>query len=103
MYAIIETGGKQYPITPGDELEVELLSGEPGTNVGFDRIVAISKDDGTFLTGDDLKSAKVLATIEGEERGEKIVVFKFKRRKHYRRRTGHRQNYTKVKISDIVV
>jgi large subunit ribosomal protein L21 len=103
MYAIIETGGKQYPITPGDELEIELLTGKPGASVEFDRIVAISKDDGTLLTGDDLKSAKVLATIEGEGRGEKIVVFKFKRRKHYRRRTGHRQNYTKVKISDIVL
>tara|TARA_Y100000588_G_scaffold391866_1_gene501803 strand:+ start:1773 stop:2084 length:312 start_codon:yes stop_codon:yes gene_type:complete len=103
MYAIIETGGKQYPIAPGDELKVELLAGEPGTGVEFDRIVAISKDDGTLLTGDELKSAKVLATIEGAERGEKIVVFKFKRRKHYRRRTGHRQKYTKVKISDIVV
>ena len=103
MYAIIETGGKQYPVTPGDELEIELLAGTPGAGVEFDRVVAISKDDGTLLTGDDLKSAKVLATIEGEGRGEKIVVFKFKRRKHYRRRTGHRQHYTKVKISDIVV
>ena len=103
MYAIIETGGKQYPVSPGDELQVELLGGDSGAEVEFDRIVAVSKDDGTLLTGEDLKSAKVTATIEGQERGKKIIVFKFKRRKHYRRRTGHRQNYTRVKISDIVV
>lgn len=103
MYAIIETGGKQYPVSPGDELQVELLGGDDGAEVAFDRVVAVSKDDGTLVTGDELKSAKVTATIEGRERGKKIIVFKFKRRKHYRRRTGHRQNYTRVKISDIVI
>ena len=103
MYAIIETGGKQYPVSPGDELQVELLRGDDGGEETFDNVIAVSKDDGTLLTGDDLRSAKVTATILRQERGKKIVVFKFKRRKHYRRRTGHRQNYTRVKIRDIEV
>ena len=103
MYAIIETGGKQYPVSPGDELLVELLRGDDGADVEFDNIVAVSKDDGTLLTGDDLKSAKVTATIEGRQRGKKIIVFKFKRRKHYRPPHRAPQDYTRVKIIDIVV
>lgn len=103
MYAIIETGGKQYSVSPGDELAVELLRGEPESGIEFDGIVAISKDDGTLLTGNDLETAKVIATIEGRERGGKVIVFKFKRRKHYRRRTGHRQDYTRVTIDKILV
>ena len=103
MYAIIQTGGKQYSVSPGDELAVELLRSEPESGIEFDGIVAISKDDGTLLTGNDLETAKVTATIEGRERGGKVIVFKFKRRKHYRRRTGHRQDYTRVTIDKISV
>ena len=103
MYAIIETGGKQYPVAPGDEIQVELIETEAGAEVAFDRVVAVSTDDGTLLTGSDLEKTKVTATVEGKERGKKIIVFKFKRRKHYRRRTGHRQHCTLVKISEILI
>ena len=103
MYAIIETGGKQYPVAPGDDIQVELIETETGAEVAFDRVVAVSTDDGTLLTGSDLEKAKVTATVEGKERGKKIIVFKFKRRKHYRRRTGHRQHCTRGKISEILI
>ena len=103
MYAIIETGGKQYSVAPGDEIGVEKLPGEVGSDIEFTNVVAVSKEDGELLAGEDVKSAKVTATIEGHERAKKILVFKFKRRKHYRRLNGHRQDYTQVKIGDIVL
>ena len=103
MYAIIETGGKQYSVASGDEIGVEKLSGEVGSDVEFTNVVAVSNDDGELLAGEDVKSAKVTATIAGHERGKKILVFKFKRRKHYRRLSGHRQHYTQVKIGNIVL
>lgn len=100
MYAIIETGGKQYKVSPGDELRVEKLPGEVGETVRFAKVVAVSGDDGTLRTdgGDD---AQVAATIAAHGRGPKIEVLKFKRRKMYRRRIGHRQAYTRVRIESI--
>lgn len=103
MYAIIETGGKQYSVAPGDEIGVEKLPGEVGSDVEFTNVVAVSNDDGELLAGENVKTAKVTATIAGQERGKKVLVFKFKRRKHYRRLNGHRQDYTQVKIGNIVL
>ncbi len=103
MYAIIETGGKQYPVSPGEEIRVESLEGEVGASVEFTKVLAVSPDSGSLLTAGDLQSAKVTATITDEGRAKKILVYKFKKRKMYRRRQGHRQGYTEVKIGEITV
>ena len=103
MYAIIETGGKQYRVAPGDEIRVESLPGELNAPVEFSRVLAVAQDNGSLLAGSDAGSAKVLGAITGTGRAPKIIVFKFKRKKQYKRLNGHRQNFTKVKISEIVV
>jgi large subunit ribosomal protein L21 len=103
MLAIIESGGKQYPVSPGEGIRVERLPGDVGAPVEFNRVVAVTQDDGKLLTGGDVKAAKVTGTIAAQGRTKKIIVFKFKKRKHYRRRKGHRQDYTEVKVSDIVL
>ena len=100
MYAIIESGGKQYSVSPGDEIRVEKLSGEVGDSLEISKVVAVSGDDGTLRTGSDA-NATVVATIAGQGRQPKIEVLKFKRRKMYRRRIGHRQDYTAIRIESI--
>ena len=100
MYAIIETGGKQYTVSPGDEIKVEKLDGGIGDSVTFDKVVAVSDEGGTLHAGDDA-ARSVSATISAHGRHKKIDVFKFKRRKMYRRRMGHRQSYTQVRIESI--
>ncbi|MGC8758878.1 MAG: 50S ribosomal protein L21 [Bryobacteraceae bacterium] len=103
MFAVIETGGKQYRVAPGDTIQVETLPGEAGTAVEFDRVVAVVKDDGRLLAGPEAASARVRGQIAGHGRGDKIIVFKFKRKKQYKRTIGHRQNFTTVKIAEIVL
>lgn len=100
MYAIIETGGKQYSVSPGDQIRVEKLKGVVGDNVKFDKVLAVSGDDGKLHAGNEA-AATVSAIISAQGRGAKIDVFKFKRRKMYRRRMGHRQAYTQVRIESI--
>ena len=102
MYAVIQTGGKQYRVAPGDNIEVETLPGEVGSEVEFDNIVAVSKKPGKILTGALVAKAKVKATITAHGRGEKVVVFKFKRKKQYKRTIGHRQNFTRLTVDKIV-
>jgi large subunit ribosomal protein L21 len=103
MYAIVQTGGKQYVASPGEVVRVESLQGEPGDVVEFDHVVTVSNDDGSVMAGSELSGAKVKGVIEDHGRGKKVIVFKFKRRKMYRRRNGHRQNFTNVKIEEIAV
>ncbi len=100
MYAIIETGGKQYSVSPGDRIRVEKLKGNVGDAVEFSRVIAVSGEDGALRTGDDAHGT-VTATIASHGRSGKINVLKFKRRKMYRRRIGHRQDYTQVRIESI--
>jgi large subunit ribosomal protein L21 len=99
MYAVIETGGKQYRVAAGQTFEVETLPGEVGAAVEFDRVLAV-------VDGDQVKSpaegAKVKGTIAAHGRGEKTLVFKFKRKKQYKRTIGHRQNFTRVQVNEIV-
>jgi len=102
MFAVIETGGKQYRVAPGDTVVVETLGGEAGAAVEFDRVLAVGKDDGTLVTGAEAAAARVRGQIEEHGRGDKVIVFKFKRKKQYKRTIGHRQNFTAVKISEIV-
>jgi large subunit ribosomal protein L21 len=103
MYAVIETGGKQYRVAPGDYLKVETLPGDAGSEIELGRVLAVVGDDQQLLMGDAVASAKVKATITGNDRAAKVLVFKFKRKKQYKRTIGHRQNYTKVTINEIVV
>ena len=102
MYAVIETGGKQYRVQPGDTIVVETLAGEVGTSVEFDKVLAVGKDDGLLVVGKDVAGAKVTGSIKAHDRADKILVFKFKRKKQYKKTIGHRQNQTAVTIGEIV-
>jgi large subunit ribosomal protein L21 len=102
MYAVVETGGKQYRVAPGDKIRVETLPGEAGANVTLGKVLAIVSDSNDVKAGKDVASAKVTAEIEKQGRGEKVIVFKFKRKKQYKRTIGHRQNYTQLVVKEIV-
>jgi large subunit ribosomal protein L21 len=102
MYAVIETGGKQYRVAPGDLVKVETLPGDVGSEVEFERVLAVVNDSNEVTAGAALAGARVKATISEHGRGEKVIVFKFKRKKQYKRTIGHRQNYTQVKVSEIL-
>jgi len=102
MQAVIRTGGKQYSVNSGDIIEVEKLIGNPGDEVEFTDVLLVSNDKGESTVGNPLvENAVVKAKILGEKKGKKIIVFKFKRRKDYRNKNGHRQKYTSVEITDI--
>ncbi len=102
MRAVIKTGGKQYVVKPGDVIDIEKISGEPGQEVDFQEILLISGDKKDVRVGNPIvESAKVSGKIISQKKGEKIVVFKFKRRKGYRKKAGHRQSLTSVEITDI--
>lgn len=101
MYAIIETGGKQYRVASGEKVRVETLPLEIGAEMEFTGLKAVSNDDGQLLLGNDISGAKVTATVTGQGRGDKLIVFKFKRKKQYRRTYGHRQNYTELTINQV--
>ncbi len=100
MYAVIRTGGKQYRVAPGDVLKVEKLEHQDGA-VEFSDVLAVSGEAGTFEQS--LEGAKVTGTVLGQGRGDKILVFKFKRKKQYKRMQGHRQAFTEIKIGEISV
>jgi large subunit ribosomal protein L21 len=101
MYAIIETGGKQYKVQEGDVLFIEKLNVGEGDSVTFDRIIAVSKDN-ALVTGTPLVSgASVTAKVEKQGKARKILVYKYKAKKNYRRKQGHRQPFTKVVIETI--
>jgi large subunit ribosomal protein L21 len=103
MYAVIETGGKQYRVEPGQTVVVEKLPGSEGEKVAFERVLLVSSGDGADVKiGQPVVSgAKVTGEIVEHGLGDKLVVFKFRRRKNYVRKNGHRQQYTAVKIESI--
>ena len=103
MFAVIETGGKQYKVRPGQTVEVELLPLTPGSAVELDRVLLISTDSETHVGQPIVADALVKATVARQGRGEKIIVFKFKSKKRYRRKNGHRQNYTYLTIDDVTL
>lgn len=101
MYAIIETGGKQYKVQEGDVIYIEKLDANEGDSITFDRVLAVVKD-GEFVAGTPVVAgAKVTGTVEKHGKSRKIIVFKYKPKKNYRRKQGHRQPYTKVTIGKI--
>jgi large subunit ribosomal protein L21 len=101
MYAIIETGGKQYKVQAGDVIFVEKLSANEGDSVTFDRVLAVSADNGLKAGSPYVEGAAVTAKVEKHVKGEKIIVYKYKPKKNYHRKQGHRQPYTKVTIEAI--
>jgi large subunit ribosomal protein L21 len=101
MYAVIETGGKQYRVVPGTSVKIEKLVGDPGAEITFDKVLAVVNDAGELKAGQDAAGAKVSAKIESQGRGEKLLVFKFKRKKQYRKTQGHRQSFTQVMVTGI--
>jgi large subunit ribosomal protein L21 len=102
VYAIIKTGGHQYTVAPGDTLEVEKLEAEPGANIELDEVLLVGGGDNGITIGTPLiDGAKVLARVVSQGKGQKLVVFKYKAKKRYRRKTGHRQNLTRIAITEI--
>ena len=100
-YAIIETGGKQYRVKPGDSIEVERLTAEVGDTVTLDRVLLVSNDDGLTIGSPLVDGASVTAKVENEGKRKKVVIFKFKPKVRYRRKTGHRQWFSRLAIQDI--
>ena len=103
MHAIIETGGKQYKVTEGDTLFIEKLASEAGENVTFDKVLAVIDGDKITVGTPVVEGAKVDASVVKNGKGKKVIVFKYKPKKGYRRKQGHRQPYTKVTIGKISV
>lgn len=103
MYAVIETGGKQYRVQEGDVVFVEKLDVEEGTNIDFDKVLLVSNEGDVAAGKPYVDGAKVIASVLEQGKGKKIIVFKYKAKKNYKRKQGHRQPYTKVKIENIVV
>jgi large subunit ribosomal protein L21 len=104
MYAVIKTGGKQYRVSQGQKLRVEKLSGNPGDKITLSEVLLVGGAEGDPRIGQPtVAGAKVEATITAQDRAKKIIVFKFRRRKNYRRKQGHRQPYTELQIDAISV
>ncbi len=101
MYAVIKTGGKQYRVVQGERLKVEKLDVEVGGTVTLDQILMVSDGDKTTIGSPIIKGATVKATVVSHGRGDKVMIFKMRRRKHYRKTQGHRQSFTEIKIEAI--
>ncbi len=101
MYAIIETGGKQYKVQEGDVLKVEKLGMTPGEEVVFDKVIALSKDSKLSVGNPYINNTSVSASVVKEGKDKKIIVYKYKAKKGYHKKQGHRQPYTEVKIEKI--
>ncbi len=99
--AIIKTGGKQYRVAPGDVLRVEKLSGDVGSTIEFDHVLLLGKGDAVKVGTPLVDGAKVTATVKAHGKGKKVIVYKFRRRKNYRRKRGHRQPFTQIEITQI--
>lgn len=103
MYAVIKTGGKQYRVAKDEVLEVERLPGEAGSSLQLEEVLLVSGDDGVTIGTPTVAGAVVSAEVVEQTRDKKIIVFKKKRRKNYRRTMGHRQELTRIRITDIAI
>jgi len=102
MYAVVKTGGKQYKVAPGETVMVEKLLAEVGAEVLLDEVLLVSEGDNVRLGQPKVPGATVKATVIAHGRGEKVKIFKMRRRKHYQKHQGHRQDYTELRIDAIV-
>jgi large subunit ribosomal protein L21 len=103
MYAIIETGGKQYKVAEGDVIRCDLIDAEPGTEVVFDRVILAAGADGVKVGTPLVEGARVSGTVTAQRKDKKILVFRFKPKKRVRKLTGHRQRFAEVKITKIAL
>src|SRR5262245_56447873 len=101
MYAVIATGGKQYRVQPGETVQIEKLAADVGGKVEFDQVLLVADGEQVSVGRPTVAGAKVTAEVVANGRGEKLIVYKYRRRKGYRRKTGHRQPFTAVKITGI--
>jgi large subunit ribosomal protein L21 len=101
MYAVIKTGGKQYKVAAGEKLKVEKLVGEVGSAVTIDQVLMLADGENIVIGAPLVKGASVKATVVSHGRGDKVMIFKMRRRKHYRKTQGHRQDYTEIQIDNI--
>lgn len=101
MYAVVRDRGAQYRVEAGQTIDVALMDAEPGTQITLNEVLLIGGTDDVQIGAPLIANASVIAEVVGEARGEKIIVFKYKRKKRYRRRTGHRQDYTRLAIREI--
>jgi large subunit ribosomal protein L21 len=102
MYAVVKTGGKQYKVAPGEKLKVEQIPADVGAEVILDQVLLVGDGEAVRLGQPTVTGATVKATVVAHGRGEKIRIFKMRRRKHYQKHQGHRQNYTELQIDAIV-
>jgi len=102
MYAVIETGGKQYRVAPGETVYLEKLAGTAGDSVEFDRVLLVSDGTNAKIGTPTVSGAKVTGQVVEQGRGKKLIVYKFMRRKDYRRKNGHRQPFTAVQVKDVI-
>jgi len=102
MYAVVKTGGKQYKVAPGEKLKVETLPADVGAEVILDQVLMVGEGESVRLGQPVVAGASVKATVVSHGRGEKVKIFKMRRRKHYQKHQGHRQNYTELRIDSIL-
>jgi large subunit ribosomal protein L21 len=102
MYAVVKTGGKQYKVSAGEKLKVEQIPADVGAEVILDQVLMVGGDDNVRVGQPTVAGATVKATVVAHGRGEKVRIFKMRRRKHYQKHQGHRQNYTELRIDSIV-
>ena len=101
MYAVIKTGGKQYRVIPGEKLKIEQIPADIGSEIVIDQVLMVSDGDALKVGAPLVAGATVKATVIAHGRGDKVKIFKMRRRKHYRKTQGHRQNFTEIRIETI--
>jgi len=101
MYAVVKTGGKQYKVAPGEKLKVETLPADVGAQVTLDQVLMVGEGETVRVGQPTVAGVSVVATVVAHGRGEKVKIFKMRRRKHYQKHQGHRQNYTELRIDSI--
>jgi large subunit ribosomal protein L21 len=101
MYAVIKTGGKQYRVAPGEKLKIEQIPADIGSEIVLDQILMVADGEAVTVGTPLVSGATVKATVVAQGRGEKVQIFKMRRRKHYQKHQGHRQNYTEIRIDGI--
>ena len=102
MYAVVRTGGKQYRVSPGDSIEVEKLPFEVGEQIELDQVLLVANGSGTRIGRPVVDGARIKATVTRQAKGRKVIVFKYRSSKRYRRKRGHRQLLTRLRIDEIV-